>query len=790
MTPIAPLKTLALLLLFLANIGSVAAQTTIGAWRDHFPYLRMVDVVEGGGKAYCATSSGLFRYDPQTGEFDRINKTNLLNDVDVRGLAWNEPLQMLLVHYGNGNLDLVQGDQSFNMGDIKRSTLLGNKAIYRVHFEGTTAYLACGFGIVVVDLQRREVKETWFIGPNGGQVQVNAITFSADSIYAATSTGLFTASRAEPNLAAFTNWRKRTDMGDAMAAGPFDVAVTFQGRPMINYRKASDNQDTALVLRDDNTWERFSGVFGRRNRDMRVAANGEFIVFAHDYDVQVFGSALQFISQTYSYSGIPVNPARAIRSIGGYLWVADREAGLARAEGGDVGTTVRPNGPLNTGVYRMDAKGGALYVASGAPSGNWGNAFSKEGVHHFVDGEWRSSSPFNNSLLSGGNDFGGAVNDFLTVAVDPRDPGHAYAGSWDDGLIEFRDRQPVAIYNDANSSLGLVTNDGSGKTNVAGLCYDANGNLWMTNAWAARPVSVLTRGGVWQSFTPGSLLNGNLLLAEILAASNGLKWIIRPRGNALLVLNDNGTITDTSDDQWKLVNNTPGSGGLPAPDVLSVAEDQQGQVWVGTSKGIAVFYNPSDLFTASPSDAQQILIEQDGNVQILLETEFISAIVVDGANRKWIGTQTGGAFLLSADGREQLIHFTETNSPLPSNTINSIAIDGITGEVFFGTDRGIIGYRSDAVDGADDATCASVFPNPVRETHFGPVAITGLASDSEVKITDVSGNLVYRTTSLGGQAIWNANDMSGNRVATGVYLIFASDREGLYKCNTKVLVVR
>lgn len=785
--PVRPLLLFAALSSCMGAIG----QLSIGAWRDHLPYLRMVDVVEGDGKAYCATSTGLFRFDPAAGEMDRINKTNALNDVDIRGLAWNAPLKMLLVHYGNGNLDLVQGTSSFNMGDIKRSSIMGDKAIYSVHCEGTVAYLACGFGIVVVDLVRREVKETWFIGPNGEQVRVNAITFSADSIYAATSTGLYTASRTAPNLSAFTNWRKRTDMGEAMANGPFDLAATFEGQPFINFRKASDDTDTVLVLRGNNTWERFSPVLGRRNRDMRVSADGQFIVFSHEYDIQVFGPGGQFISQTTAYGGNPSVPARAVRSMNGYLWVADRFAGLARADGGEVGTTVRPNGPLNASVYRMDAQGGALYVATGGIEGNWGNKFLKDGVHHYVNGEWRTTDRTNSALFASGNSYGGAVNDMMIVAVDPRDPDHAFAGSWDDGLIEFRGRQPVANYTQANSSLGIVTNDGSGKVNVAGLSYDGDGNLWMTNAWASQPVSVLKSNGTWKSFSPGPLLNGNLLLAEITAASNGYKWIVRPRGNALLVFNDGGTIDDTGDDQWKLLNNTPGSGGLPSPDVFCATEDKEGQVWVGTSKGVAVFYTPSAIFSeGSNYDAQQILIEQDGNVQILLETEFVSCIAVDGANRKWIGTQTSGAFLVSADGRELVHHFTQENSPLPSNTITSIAIDGITGEVFFGTDRGIIGHRGDATQGEDDATCANVFPNPVRESYTGPVAITGLVRDSEVKITDVSGNLVYRTTSLGGQAIWNGNDMSGNRVATGVYLIFATDLTGTYKCNTKVLVVR
>lgn len=779
-----------LLALLLLIPASALAQVPIGAWRDHLPYLRMIDVVEAGTRVYATTANGVFSYDAATGEVERINKTNLLSDVDIRGLAWNEPLQMLVVHYGNGNVDLIQDGSAFNLGDIKRSAILGDKAVNRVHFEGTTAYLACGFGIVVVDLERREVKETWLIGPNGGQVQVNGLAFTADSIYAATGTGLFTASRTETNLAAFTNWRKRTDMGESLADGPFQLAAAFEGRPVLSFRGPTNAKDTLILLNAGNGWDRLTELYGQRFNDLRVSAAGHVLVVAMEYDCRSYGPGMQFISQYYSYGGTPMEPSRAIYSSGGFLWVADRSSGLGKAIGGDIGSVISPNGPLNSGAYRMDAKGGALFVASTAPSGNWGNFFSKDGVHHYADGQWRTDTPFNNPLLAGGNDFGGAVNDIVAVVVDPRDANHAYAGSWDDGLIEYRDRQPVGIFSDVNSSLGPVTNDGSNKVNVGGLCYDAGGNLWITNAWSARPVSVLTRSGQWQSFTPGALLNGNLLLADIVAASNGLKWIVRPRGNAILLFNDNGTVTDASDDQWKLINNSPGSGGLPAPDVYCVAEDRQGQVWVGTSRGIAVFYNPGDLFTDSPSDAQQILIEQDGNVQILLETEFVSCIAVDGANRKWIGTQTGGVFLVSADGREQIHHFTDINSPLPSNTINAISIDGTSGEVFFGTDRGIVSYRGEAVDGAEEATCAKVFPNPVREHYRGPVAIDGLAADSEVKITDVSGNLVFRTTSLGGQAIWNAADMSGNRVATGVYLIFASDREGLYKCNTKVLVVR
>ena len=480
-----------------------------------------------------------------------------------------------------------------------------------------------------------------------------------------------------------------------------------------------------------------------------------------------------------------------IQALDGTVWIADRDQGLVRIAGLNEGVPVRPNGPLTANAYRMAAGGGRVYVATGSVTGNWGNAFLKDGVHHFGEEQWRTTDRNNSAIFqTGGNEFGQSLNDPVAVAVDPIDPALAYVGSWEDGIVEFRDREAVTLYNQNNSSLGLATNDGGGKVNVAGLDFDAQGNLWASNAHAAAPISVRTRSGQWYSYSPGALLGGNGLLGDIIAASNGYKWLIRPRATGLLVFNDNGTLAEPGDDQYKLITTAEGAGGLPSIDVLSIAEDLEGQIWVGTNKGLAVFYNPGDLFTSSPTDAQQILIEQDGNVQILLETEFISAITVDGANRKWVGTQTGGVFLISADGREQIAHFTAENSPLLSNTINAVALDGASGEVFIATDRGIVSYRSDAINPAESATCAKVFPNPVPDGYAGPVAITGLARDSEVRITDASGNIVFKTTSLGGQAIWNASDMSGNRVATGVYLIFASDPEGSFKCNTKVLVAR
>jgi len=773
------------------SLTASAQEVGIGQWRDHFPYQSLLAVAEGGGQIYAATSTAVFRYDKATSEITNLNKTNALNDVGILGLAWNEALATMVVYYQNGNIDLLKNNSSVNIGDIKRSSVIGDKGVYNAYMDGSIAYLACGFGIVVLDMANEEIRETWFIGPSGSKVQVNAITMTADSIYAATASGLFVANRFSSNLASFTNWHKRVDMGTALDDGPFNAVVHLGDRLLLNAVVTGTGGDTLLVLGQDNTWSRETSSFGQVTKEMTVTPDGQFVVLSHQTDIRVLDQQLNEQTLIYSISGKLTKPQQAIRDAEGWVWIADAEQGLIRAQGNELGSAIVPNGPKTASAWRMAADNGTLYVATGAVSGIWDSRFLKDGIHMRKNGQWSTMDRSTSTLLDlGVNEFGGSVNDIICVAVDPDDPSHAFFGSWEEGLIEIRDGAPVQIYNQSNSALSEDVNPFQGALFVSGLDYDNDGNLWITNARCNDPVVVLTKNGEWQHFSPGNLLGSNLLLGEMIAAQNGYKWMVRPRGNGILVYNNGNTIPDTGDDQYKILNAQTGTGGLPTNDVYCLAEDLDGQMWVGTGQGVAVFYSPDAIFNGSDYDAQQILIEQDGNVQILLETESVISIAVDGANRKWIGTQGSGVFLISTDGREQVHHFTVENSPLPSNTVSNIAIDGSTGEVYMATESGIMSYRSDATFGENDNTCATVFPNPVRETYTGPIAVTGLVRTSEVKITDVSGNLVYRTTSTGGQAIWNGNDMNGNRASTGVYLVFVSDPSGSYKCNTKLLLAR
>jgi len=781
-----PAKALVIAIAFLLSSSILLAQVAIGEWRDHFPYNSTLDVVEGGGKAFAATEFGIFSYNLNDNSIERHTKINSLSDIGISKLAWSDALNSLVVGYGNGNVDLISSSASVNIPDIERSNILGDKGIYSIFLDGELAYLGCGFGIVVIDLFRQEIKDTYLIGPNGSHVQVNDLTFFNDSIYAATEEGLFCAWLQEPNLSNFNSWTKRTDVPHPN--GPFNLVGSFQNKLYVNFRyDQQDQQDTVYFY--EPGWQPLVQVYGRSNLNMDVGA-GDILTVTHKNNIHVFDGNFAELWYIDQYQGQNSNPKQCIRGSFGNYWIADSRVGLVSFGQGDV--LILPNGPKGSEAHRMDMVDGKLWVTTGALAGNWGNLFEKKGVYKYINGNWGFLDGSNEpELATGWNTYAGSVNDYIAVAVNPADPSQVFVGTWDDGIIEFRNGVFHQFYRPDNSSLQVcLDNAADEKVDVAGLAFDLNGNLWVTNSNVEEPISVRTPSGSWRSFDPGSILTGNTLLADIVVTESGLKWMVRPRGNGILVFNDNNTISNTTDDQYKVLNAFEGSGGLPTLDVYSLAVDLDGEVWVGTAKGIAVYYNPDAVFSGGNYDAQQILIEQDGNIQILLETEVVSTIAIDGANRKWFGTQGAGVFLMSEDGSDQIHHFTVDNSPLLSNGINDIAIDNITGEVFFGTEKGIVSYKSDATGGELEASCAKVYPNPVRETYTGPIAITGLVRDSDVKITDISGNLVYRTRSEGGQALWYGNNMDGQRVSTGVYLAFSTDREGENSCVTKILFIK
>jgi sugar lactone lactonase YvrE len=283
-------------------------------------------------------------------------------------------------------------------------------------------------------------------------------------------------------------------------------------------------------------------------------------------------------------------------------------------------------------------------------------------------------------------------------------------------------------------------------------------------------------------------VSSSTVVGQIVITDNDDKWIVLPRGHDLFVVKGDGT--DSKElKSTSVFNSSDGPVPVRHNDIRSIAIDKEGAIWLGTTKGVTYYSNPDDVWDENPYYSYQPGLDlNDGIYHPLLETETVTAIAINGANQKWFGTENSGVFLISEDGEKELEHFTESNSPLLSNNITGIVINP-KGEVFIGTDEGLISYKGLATEGSSSYADVYAYPNPVRETYEGDIIITGLKEETSLKITDISGNLVYETESQGGQAAWNGKNLYGNRVSTGIYLVMGNDRLGEETFVTKILFI-
>jgi hypothetical protein len=148
-----------------------------------------------------------------------------------------------------------------------------------------------------------------------------------------------------------------------------------------------------------------------------------------------------------------------------------------------------------------------------------------------------------------------------------------------------------------------------------------------------------------------------------------------------------------------------------------------------------------------------------------------------------------GAWLISEDGEKVISNFTTANSPLFNDTVNLIGINGATGDVYFSTPTGLCSYRGTATEASENPPAVLVFPNPVPPGYSGTIAIKGVPDGAIVKITELNGRLVYETKALGGQAVWNGQDYTGRRTASGVYIVLIADQNNQEKSAAKIVFI-
>ena len=769
------MKRLTLILLTLFAIGwqTMDARLPLGEWQAFMAYDKASTCAYFNGKVYAVSEGSLFSYDPEDEDIQTFDIVYPMSDVEITHLATCPAEKKLLIVYANGNIDLMnEQEEVYNITDLKNSHVT-DKTVNNVNVQGNKAYLATNFGIVVLDIAKRIISTTYTLDK-----EIVATAVKGNYLMAATTPGdgLYYGKLTD-NLLEKDNWtRMMTNTFTLLKTVGETIYACIPGHALLTVDPSARSYE--LVVKDNFTF--------------LEEVNGELLAGNATGKLYLFESP-----KSYKLIQIPSGMTDICYGNSTY-WMAGTEEKLSGYKLSDnqlelTTSSISLNAPRRNLFYQMQVHNGKLYTCGG---GIYLDRYYLPGTIQVLhnDGTWQIYKEDGISDITGKK-----YRDITSLAIDPYNDSRVFASSAGEGVYEFLQGKCVAVHTPSNSSISSDYRYPS-IIRVNGLVYDNDNNLWSLCANADSAISILTKDSRWIKLYHKGTYRKSALRGTFFD-NRGWMWAVTPHydDNGVFMLNTNGTLEDTSDDKSLFMNRFYNQDGtlLEHQQVHCAVEDKEGVIWLGTTNGTWLISNPTQLMAAQSSTVTvtQVKVPRNDGTNLadfLLEGVTVLNIAVDGANRKWVGTEKNGVYLLSADGLEAIHHFTTENSPLPSNEIYNIVTDETTGMVYIGTNKGLVAYQSDATEAQPSFNESRVraYPNPVRPDYQGYIRIDGLMMNSQVKITDSYGSIVHEGTSVGGSFSWNGRNAQGRRVASGVYHVMATDEEGQEGVVTKIVMIK
>ena len=758
------------LLSFLLSF-SISAQDYSSSWEGLYSYYNIIDTYSSNNRVFAAAQNSIFYYNNTSGEVEKISTINGISGEDISAIYYSNAYNLVLIGYETGLINVYDFDtqKNFQIIDIteKETVSPGNRRINDFYEVNNEVLISTNYGVSVYDIANLEFGDTYFIGSAGSQLGVNQLTVLNNTIYAATDgEGVKYISLNNPNLIDFSQWLQIPNLTTVTRITSINDKIICISDTNVLY-EISQNSASVLINLNENV------------KNLYVNEDKFYVLYTtklEGYDEQ--------LNKTYEFG---INNLEFIPSfstttfIGNDVFIGDVNEGLIHTLSNNAAYEyLSPIGPLRNKVFNMEAIPNELWIVYGDYDLFY-NPYPLDsyGISHLDNDQW-FNIPYE----------GIGAKSLVNIAINPDNVDQVFISSFYDGLVQIENNEVVSIYNQKNSPIEELVDKGAvvaNDTRVNGLDFDSSGNLWFN-------VTRVLNGLL--SFSPN---NNSFTTYKITNAIPDPDYYTQNLGFSDLDTDNSGNVFFGSY-EYGLVGFQPStntfsrisgdSGNLPDDYVTTVSLDHNNQLWIGTLRGLRVLYTPSSMFTSSNPEAQQIIIlDNDGVAQELLADVSITDIEIDGNNNKWIATESG-VFYLSSNGQETIYNFTTENSPIPSNSVTDIEIDDSSGEVYVGTDKGIVVFQGSATSSQETLENVRAYPNPVRPNYSGMVTIDGLIEGANVKITDIEGNLVYEEYSQGGSIQWDTRAFGKHKVASGVYLVLITSADQIETKVTKIMVIR
>lgn len=748
------------------------AQNFEDRWKGYFSYASVKDISTSQDKIYVAAENAVFIYDFDTDKTQTLSTIHGLTGDFITAIHYDETRELLVVGYQNGMIDVYNEAERkvLKVVDIldKMTIPPDKKSINDFYEYQGKLYVSTNYGISIYDLDRLEFGDTYYIGDFGAQIEIVQTTIVDNNIYAATKdNGVRRAHIDSGHLIDYRNWTM-------ILPGSYRGAATLGNEVYLA------TQNNAIIrINPDGTQQQIR-QFPLNIRQLK--ANQDLLTITTASSAHVFGPGFVTITDINRVQDFEQNFQSGTVFNNRVLIGSSNEGLLSVPFNSTQATQILPDGPIRNRPFGLDATAGQLWVVFGETDIHFnpflsGSGLTRYGVSQLKDTVWHNTSYADMSRALAGAE----PTSLLKATINPKNTEEVYMSSYQKGLLKFVNGEPFALYDETNSALSSA---GDAGIRLYGSEFDKDGNFWVVQSRTDRGLIRINPDGQIRRID----LSNHIDTRNEIALT---KMAISREGHVFFGAYYNGVIGyNPETGAIGKISANAGNGNLPSANVRALAIDAQNRLWIGTLRGLRVAHNPGSFFQSSIPDAQPIIIMENNVAQELLFQQSITSIKVDGSNNKWVSTASSGVFYLSSNGQETLLRFTKDNSPLPTNNVQDIAIDPESGVVYFATTQGLVAYKGNATAPKNNLDLLRAYPNPVRPGFTGNVTIDGLTAQANVKITDITGNLVYETVSQGGSIQWDTTAFGKHRVRSGVYLIMVTTDDSAETKVAKVMIIR
>ncbi len=753
-------KFFIIILPFFLSLTMVAQD--LNSWRCYLKREHTTALVKAETKVFALADGALYSFSPKEIEKDNrsvslYDKTFGLNDVNLTHINYNTTAQCLFCYYSNGSIDLLRSDETYYISAIKDAKDIRQKAIKESLMDKNKLYFCGGFGLCILDLDKNFIESTFF---RGEEIESLALDQEKKLLYILKK-GEVLSGDLNKNLQDPSQWKSLN-----YALPKDDIKKKVQLTQLIFQKnKLFGLGNSGRVYLIDESQAKpipLSIKIKSLKKEDEVLylisnENGLYVLSHLDNNVDELAKngVLDFIGPYKNQSLLLLKKDNTLVTL--------KKSNKKWQETNS--TQIQTDSPFDNTYFSMRTKNGILYTVNG---GRHTNRYNNKGVVQMFDGiKWTNLSK--------------GLKKFLDpVAILPYysgEKGHCYVGTWGEGLYEFQLGKEVKHYDIKNSKLMSATDDPNRNDylRVGSLAYDRQHTLW--TAQGGGYIVSMTEAGKWKRYTYEGALGTNSFEDQIVLP-NGTHWIAdhhNSDGNIGVFIFDNKGTETKSDDEYAHYRSFVDTKGkvLSIGKVKAMTLDRNGTLWLGSSIGFCSVVRASQIPKehALPIISRPIGGDEPPYYYVLDKTP-VSAIAVDNLNRKWIGTERNGLYLVSPDGVKVLNHYTAENSPLLTNKIVSLAFDDELGRLYIGSNKGLNSLDiSTDVESQSSTPKAIAYPNPLRPEDPDIITIKGLPANAVLLITDTYGHSILKTKTTESVYKWDVYKSNGHRLPEGVYTV-------------------